>query len=100
LAQNNQDLNQFITQKLVEADIPLAKLDYSLFRELLETLSGKALPRANTLRSHLTPTYDMVIEKVRKFIGDNDIYLIIDETTDKLVRFLQRNGWSTQWLCS
>ena len=77
-----KNFKMFLTQMLIECDIPLYKADHKSFKRLIEEISDKKVPHSITLRVQIEVFYYLTIEKIRKAVGDDDIYLIIDETTD------------------
>jgi len=82
------DINSFIAKKLIEADIPLSKIENQSFKDLLEKLSGKKMPSRESLRNKMDFIYQQTISNIIGVIGDNDIYMIIDETTDIKGRYV------------
>lgn len=68
----------------VSANIPLKKLENTTFRNFLEKHMQRKLPSETTIRkNYLDNAKNDVLIKIRADIGDNPIYVSIDETTDK-----------------
>lgn len=40
------------------------------------------LPSITTLRISVDPVYELIMDNIRQKIGDDDIYMMIDESTD------------------
>lgn len=74
---------------MIEADIPLAKLDNPHFKEFLEKNIGKSMPDRSTLRKHYISTiYEETLLKIRNFIQNGPIWVSIDESTDIEGRYI------------
>ena len=85
---DNSKINHFITEKLLQGNIALAVVDNPPIKELFETLSERRMPHSTTLRLNVNDVYENTICKIHEIIGGNEIYLIIDETTDRNGRFV------------
>jgi hypothetical protein len=72
-----------LTKALLAADIPLEKLNNQTFKNFLFKYTKENIPHPNTLRkSYIQHNYDEKISEIRQKIGDNEIYFIIDDTTE------------------
>lgn len=81
-----RDISLEIVESFISADIPLDKLKNDRLRSTLEKLGKMKLPSISSLRRDVDSVYNSVMDRIRKEIGQNDIYLVIDETTDRLDR--------------
>jgi hypothetical protein len=71
------------------ANIPLNKLSNSKFREFLEKYTVKNIPFESTLRKgYIDDVYNKTIENIKTEIGENKIWVFIDETCDVEGRFI------------
>jgi len=83
---NNQFRNKFfvdLTKALVKPNIPLDKLNKHSLREFFKKYMKRHIPTPQNLKQkYVTTIYENVISKIREVLGNNPIYLIVDETTD------------------
>ena len=90
--ENNQFRNEFfahLTKAFVESNIPLDKLDKHSLREFFKKYMKRDIPTPHNLgHNYVTKIYENVISKKREVLGDNPIYLIVDETMDKRYRYV------------
>lgn len=88
----NEEFHKWLTRNLVEADIPLDKLDScpSFIRLLngLLNMKPRNIPCTKTLRTQVDDVYEERVQQIRDKIGEDKIYLIIDESTDLKGRFV------------
>lgn len=71
------------------ADIPITKIDtVPAMRKFYEKwVNKKPLPKAATLKSRYLPqTYNKSISEVRKKLGNDRLWITMDETTDSSKR--------------
>lgn len=81
----NEDLCRF----MLSADIPLSKLRNEDFRHFLQKYCKHAVPDESTLRKKfVTKCHEEVLSEIRKTIGENYFYIIVDETTDSSGRYI------------
>ncbi|HEX3768089.1 MAG TPA: hypothetical protein VHT72_06910 [Puia sp.] len=74
---------------LVQSGIPLFKVNVVPFKTFLEKWTKVSVPDESGLRkNYVKPIYDVVIAKIKKEIGDDPVYFILDECTDALNRYL------------
>jgi len=67
----------------VSANIPLHKLGNHVFKSFLEKHTAKSIPDESTLRKNYIPNiYKSVMDQIISDIGNNYVYIIVDETTD------------------
>lgn len=58
-------------------------------REFFKKYMKRDISTTQNLRqNYVTKIYENVISKIRDILGDNSIYLIVDETTDKRNRYV------------
>lgn len=68
---------------LIVANIPWNKLQIPELNNFLEKYTQKHIPDESTLRkNYLGPCYDKTIIEIRENIGNSDIWITVDETTD------------------
>jgi len=88
----NKSLKEFgaeLTSTFIQVGIPLSKLSQKPLRQFLEKYTGKSIPDESTLRKiYIKPIYDAVIEKIKTVIADYPVLFILDETTDKMKRYV------------
>ncbi|KAJ3648885.1 hypothetical protein Zmor_020654 [Zophobas morio] len=71
------------------ANIPWNKVSCPEFKNFMHKYTGRHLPSESTLRKNYLPkNYDMVIKEIRNSIGNNNIWISVDETTDRLGRYI------------
>jgi hypothetical protein len=89
--ENNQFRNEFFADltKAFESNIPLDKLDKHSLREFFKKYVKRDIPTPQNLRqNYVTKICENVISKIREALGDNPIYLIVDETMNKRNRYV------------
>jgi hypothetical protein len=68
---------------LISADIPLNKVSNKQFINFMEKYTNRSIPTESTLRKNcLSSCYEDAVRRVRNIIGDNKIWVSIDESTD------------------
>ncbi|OXA42455.1 CGG triplet repeat-binding protein 1 [Folsomia candida] len=81
--------NSDLCRAFVSALIPWNKLKNPDLEGFLQKYTGKTIPDESTLRKNYLPNiYNSAIEKIRRDVGLDPIWLQIDETTDKCGRFI------------
>lgn len=71
---------------IIAANITLHKLGNHVLKSFLEKHIGKSIPDESTLRKNYIPNiYKSVMDQIISDIGNNYVYIIIDETTDQEV---------------
>ena len=88
IKKDKESLHLFTVEKLIQANIPLFKIENVAFKQLLEELSGQIMPHSTTLRLKVDEIYMKTMKKIEEEINENDIYLMIDETQDIKGRFV------------
>lgn len=74
---------------LVSANIPLAKLDNTMFKTFLGKYTKFLIPDRSTIRNkYVNMVFKETMIKIKDAIGDNNIYIIVDETTDTCGRYI------------
>ncbi|XP_003741646.1 uncharacterized protein LOC100899549 [Galendromus occidentalis] len=73
-----------LCEMMVQCNIPLHKAQHESFRRFLEKWSSeKKVPDPRTLRrNYLRKLYEATMERIRNTVGDNRIWVSVDETTD------------------
>ncbi|KAL4085190.1 hypothetical protein QTP88_023810 [Uroleucon formosanum] len=81
--------NEDLCSALIVANIPWNKLQITEFKNFLEKYTGKHIPDESTFRkNYLGPCYNNVIIAIREIIGNSDIWIAVDETTDANGRYI------------
>ena len=90
-----------IAQWMTENNIALTKLDDAKFTWIFKKLNKQDTLSSRFIAQHYVPNlFNLTIEKIREEIGENAIYLIADETSDKLNRYVLDPGpviWPYFW---
>lgn len=77
-----------LTEAFLAADIPLHKLENSIFKEFLERYMNYDMPHPSTLRkSYIEKSYNKVMRRNLDKIGDKLFWFSVDETTDSAGRY-------------
>ncbi|XP_017464369.1 PREDICTED: CGG triplet repeat-binding protein 1-like, partial [Rhagoletis zephyria] len=77
------DFSMELCTALVKADIPLHKVSHPAFKEFLEKHTSFKVQDESTLRRSCLPLiYDSSLRQLQQEIGDSDIWVGTDETTD------------------
>ncbi|XP_018493783.1 uncharacterized protein LOC108863739 [Galendromus occidentalis] len=89
LSNKQSPSNMDLCQMLRGTNIPLFKVQNQSFRNCLEKYSKYQVPEHTTLRkTYLRKLYDATILKIRTAIGENPIWISMDETTDGKGRYV------------
>ncbi|KAL4098928.1 hypothetical protein QTP88_023441 [Uroleucon formosanum] len=68
---------------MVSSDIPLYKLQSKPFRNFLSKYTNQSIPDESSLRkNYLSICYQKTMNEIKEKIGNNFIYVVVDETTD------------------
>ncbi|KAG7165511.1 hypothetical protein Hamer_G029399 [Homarus americanus] len=79
----HSQFNQDLCRALVSADIPLTKLNNKELVSFLEKYTDQKVPSESTLRKNYVPDlYNETLDRLREKVGDNSIWVSLDETTD------------------
>lgn len=74
---------------MISSNIPLMKLNNSMFRNFLQKYSGRHIPAESTIRkNYVDLVYRSCMEEIKKQIGNNYIWFCVDETTDACGRYI------------
>lgn len=72
---------------MMAANIPWRCLNNDTFRNFLKKYTVQHIPHESTLRKgYLDDCYDSAIQAIRSDIGDNFVWISVDETTDSMGR--------------
>lgn len=78
-----------LCRALVGSNIPLYKVNNPLFKQFLEDISKEKLPDESTLRKNYLPKeFETVLSSIRNQIGNRNVWIQIDTTTDETGRHL------------
>lgn len=84
----NEDTYIFkLTTAFVEAGIPLWKLRHPSIKKFFLKEYNEVLPSEFTIYKQVNSIYTKTLQKIKDYIGENPIYLIVDETTDSCKRY-------------
>ncbi|KAG7162105.1 hypothetical protein Hamer_G010762 [Homarus americanus] len=79
----HSQFNQDLCRALVSADIPLNKLNNKELVSFLEKYTDQKVPSESILRKNDVPDlYNETLDRLREKVGDNSIWVSLDETTD------------------
>jgi hypothetical protein len=68
---------------LISANIPLNKISYKQLINFIEKYTNRNVPTESTLgKNYLSSCYKNAVRRVRNIIGDNKIWVSIEESTD------------------
>jgi hypothetical protein len=85
----NDSFNQDLCNAFVAANIPWNKLNSAPLKNFLTKYCNRNIPNESTLRkNYMLPCYNETISNIRKSIGESDICIIVDETTDITGRYM------------
>ena len=63
--------------------IPIWKLENDVFKSFLEKYTGFVVPDESTIRkTHVEKHYFSTLKRIREEVGDNKLWLSVDECTD------------------
>lgn len=83
------EFNKNLCSAFVSAGIPLYKLRNEKLKEFLEHYTKQIVPDESTLRKNYVPVmYQQSLEEIRAKIGENYIWVALDETTDVCGRYV------------
>ena len=81
---SKKDFTRDLTNAFMAANIPLEKLNNKVLRVFLQDYCGENVNTASNLRSHyVDECYNSLKNKVNNEIGGKDIFIELDETTDR-----------------
>lgn len=84
-----QTFNRDICEAFIGADIPLQKMEHPKLRGFFKQyIPSFNLPSVPTIRGKLQEVYVECIRQIRKEIGDSYVYLIVDEASDCMNRYI------------
>ncbi|KRY25406.1 hypothetical protein T03_7109 [Trichinella britovi] len=73
----------------IDAGIPLWKLENKSLRSFLEKYTKQHIPSESSLRKHyIDNNFNNVMDRVRREVAYNKIWISIDETIDPVGRFV------------
>ncbi|XP_018497539.1 uncharacterized protein LOC108865216 [Galendromus occidentalis] len=83
LSSSESSFSMDLRQMMIEANIPLHKAQDQTFRKPLLQYCSQQVPDPKTLRGDcLKKLYDARVQRVRDAVGNNPIWMSVDETTD------------------
>ena len=93
----NADRKQFnsdLCEAVVNANIPLSKLENKSLRSFLEKYTGNVVPDESTLRKNYVDVhYNTTMNKIRTHAGNSKIWVSIDESTDVTGRYIASHDY-------
>lgn len=76
-----------LTNAFISADIPLYKLRNETLRKFLQSyIPSYNLPSETTARRHVESLHNSTLERIRIEVGEQPIYVVVDESCDYLNR--------------
>lgn len=76
-----------LCQAMIAINVPWNTLSNETWRSFLEKYTQRSIPDESTIRKHyLNKVYTDTMQKIRERIGDNFVWISVDETTDKTGR--------------
>lgn len=88
-SENKNDFFNDTAKTFVACGIPLSKLNNPVMKVYLQKYTGKSIPDESTLRkSYLQPLHEEKLKQIRQVVGENPVYFILDETTDRQMRYV------------
>ena len=87
--QQEFQFNLDLCHTLVNANIPIWKLENKYFKDFLEKYTAYSVPHESTVRkNYVDKHYNVTMQNIREIIGNNKIWLSVDETTDATGRHI------------
>jgi Protein of unknown function (DUF 659) len=81
--------NEDLCKAFLSANVPLGKLKNEDFRLFLEKYTQNIIPEESTIRkNYVSHVYKEAINKIREKVGENNIWVSLDETTDEEQRYV------------
>lgn len=88
-SEKQKNFHRDLCTTFMAADIPLYKINHPSIRKFLSSyVPNLNTPSETTLRNEVKQAYDNCMDKIRSAIGTNAIYIVVDETTDNLNRYV------------
>ncbi|XP_033245103.1 uncharacterized protein LOC117187204 [Drosophila miranda] len=86
---SNDEFKMDLCTALIAANIPWNVLSNGTFNNFLKKYTGQQIPDESTLKkNYLDKTYQQSIQKIRESIKDENVWISVDETTDKQGRYV------------
>lgn len=86
---DQQQFNQDLTKFMIQCDIPFHKMKNKAFINFINKHTNFECPdESNIRKNYVDELHEDTIKKIRDTIGDDDIYMIVDETTDACKRYV------------
>lgn len=83
------EFNEDLCRAFLAANIPLNKLTNPHLKDFLQKHSKFNTPDESTIRKNvIEKVFTSTTDKIKKDIGDNYVYIIVDETTDACGRYI------------
>jgi hypothetical protein len=88
LVDKDNEFTMDLCNALIASDIPMHKIENHTFRTFLEKYTKKSIPSRSSLRKYVDRNYQLTLAKIRESVGDKNIWISIDETTDSMGRYV------------
>lgn len=88
---NSSKMNSYsvkLANAFIQAGIPLWKLRHPSIKQFFLEEHKEVLPSMRVFYEKIQLIYDEALRKIKDHIGENAIYLIVDETTDVCKRYV------------
>lgn len=88
-ATNQDQFNEELCKAMVASNIPLKKLNNTNLRSFLQKYCTYNIPEESFVRKKCVDSlYNATVLQIKKLIGDNYFYIVVDETTDSSGRYM------------
>lgn len=85
----SSEFSKDLCEMMVSANIPLNKVNYENFKKCMEKYTTQPIPNESTLRKNYLPScYESALRKIKNSVGNNKIWVSIDESTDSCGRYV------------
>jgi Protein of unknown function (DUF 659) len=86
---SSNEFNFDLCKMMIQANIPLNKLENNFFRMFLDKYCHRHIPNESTLRKNVVSSvYKEILLEIKSQIGHNYIWFSVDETTDTCGRYV------------
>ena len=88
-SESNNEFKSDLCTALVASNIPWNVVNNATFNNFLKKYTGQPIPNESTLRkNYLDKCYQQSITKIRDSLKDDNVWISVDETTDKQGRYV------------
>lgn len=84
-----EEYNTDLCNALISSNIPLARLNNVNLKSFLQKYCKYNIPDESTLRkNYVTSCYQQIMAEIQQLVGNNFVYIMVDESTDKCGRYI------------